>query len=260
MHTHTSFENAHMSQQKKNRVSNWLFNRTLFTRFYERKAGRFSAEFFWDDVCARFLDRIPENATLLEIGSGPGFMAAKILEHRPDLHLIVTDYSPKMLDLARINVGKVAPGKAIFALTNAMDLAAFATHTIDGIYCLGSIKHFPNPVTALLQAKEILADGGIMYFADSCSDGMSKGIKKIIKQIKLPLILSFFLGPIIYFGFKRESPSTTEVKSWKNAFEWFGILDIQFFLDNSIFTLTYKKRYSCSPDDDIPAKIGDTIE
>jgi len=240
-----------MSQQKNHRISNWLYNRGFFTRFYERKAGRFSVDFFWSDLLARFLDRIPINGTLLEIGAGPGLMAARILEHRPDLQIIVTDYSPKMLALAKANIEKTAPDnksssgrldQVVFTRANAMDLSEFENRTLDGIYSLGALKHFPDHLTGLLQAKLALADGGIMYFADSCTDGMLAGIKKIIKQIKLPLILNLFLGPIIYFALKRESPSISEIKSWTNAFDSCGTLDVQFFSDNSIFKLLYQKK------------------
>jgi SAM-dependent methyltransferase len=222
-------------------------------------AGRFSAHFFWNDLRARFLDRVPQNATLLEIGAGPGNMAAKILEHRSDIKIIVTDYSPKMLDLARANVAKIAPERAEFARANAMDLTSFSDSTIEGIYSLGAVKHFPDPLEGMLQAKGILADGGIMYFTDSCQDGMVSGMKKIIKQIKLPLILSVLLGPLIYLGLKRESPSITDIVSWPDAFGGGGILDVQFFLDNSIFTLIYQKKDPCAADADIPARIEQEI-
>lgn len=246
-----------MSRQKKHSISNWLYNRAFFTRFYERKAGRFSADFFWNDLLVRFLDRIPENATLLEIGAGPGIMAAKILEHRPDLKIIVTDYSPTMLDRARTNIDKTGcKDRAVFARANAMDLSEFSGRTLDGIYSLGAVKHFPDPFTGMLQAKNILADGGIMYVADSCTDGALAGVKKIIKQIKLPLILSVFLGPIIYFGLKRESPSTTEVHSWADAFGSYGTLDIQIFPDNSIFTLIYQKKDHGAAGEKITPRIG----
>jgi ubiquinone/menaquinone biosynthesis C-methylase UbiE len=244
-------------------ISNWLYNRTWFTRLYERMAGRFSAEFIWDDLLARFLDRIPGNATLLEIGAGPGILAAKILKHRPDVHIIVTDYSPAMLDLARTNVEKAISedtgssgqtDRAAFAVANAMDLSAFSNQTLDGIYSMGAVKHFPDPLTGILQAKNILNDGGIMYFADSCTDGVLAGVKKIIKQIKLPLILSVFLGPIIYFALKKESPATSVIRSWPDAFGG-GILNVDFFLDNSIFTLLYQKKERGADDVDIPARI-----
>jgi ubiquinone/menaquinone biosynthesis C-methylase UbiE len=247
-----------MSREKKHSISNWLYNRAFFTRFYERKAGRFSAEFFWDDVCARFLERIPHKGNLLEIGAGPGNLAAKILEHRPDVHIIITDYSPRMLDLARINVGKTACGdRAEFAIANAMDLSGFTGRIIDGIYCLGAAKHFPDPAACLLQAKDLLTEGGIMYFSDSCQDGMLKGMKKIIKQIKLPLLLSLFLGPLIYLGLKKESPATTQVQSWAETFGHYGTLDIQFFLDNSIFTLIYQKKDREKGSETIPPRIED---
>lgn len=245
-----------MPRDKNYPISNWLYNKGFFVRFYERMAGRFSAEYFWNDLLARFLERVPKNAALLEIGAGPGLMAAKILKHRPDVRIIVTDYSPKMLELARTNVAKVAPGRAEFIRANAMDLSQFADQTIDGIYSLGAVKHFPDPLKGMLQAKRVLADGGIMYFADSCTDGAFAGIRKIMKQIKLSPILGIFLGPIIYCALKRESPCVSTIKSWPPAFGSYGTLDVQFSSDNSIFTLIYQNKERCEADVDMPARIG----
>ena len=94
----------------------------------------------------------------------------------------------------------------------------------------------------MYQASTVLADGGIMYFADSCADGTYSGTKAIVAKLNLSPIGSFLLRPIIHFGLKRESPSAYEVKSWASDFGNGGEIEVDFSLGGSIFTLMYQKN------------------
>ena len=57
-----------------------------------------------------------------------------------------------------------------------------------------------------------------MYFADSCADGTYSGTKAILAKLSLSRIASLLMRPIIHFGLKRESPSASEVTSWRSDF------------------------------------------
>ncbi len=48
------------------------------------------------------------NATVLELGSGPGFLAAVLLDALPALRLTLVDFSAPMHDLARARLGSRA--------------------------------------------------------------------------------------------------------------------------------------------------------
>jgi ubiquinone/menaquinone biosynthesis C-methylase UbiE len=214
-------------------------------------AGRFAVDVLWDGFLAKFLSRIPDGGTLLEVGAGPGLLAAGIIENRPSLKIIVTDYSPQMLDLARANLAKIShknddiserPDQVEFAQANAMDLSDFAHRKIEGIYSMGAIKHFPEPLHCLYQASTVLSDGGIMYFADSCSDGTYSGTKAIIAKLNLPSIASLLLRPILHLGLKREAPSAHEVKSWVSDFGDGGEIEVAFSMGGSMFRLMYQKN------------------
>ena len=164
-----------------------------------------------------------------------------------------------MLNLARANLAKVSHNndaiavrqdQVEFAQANAMDLSNFANRKIDGIYSMGAIKHFPEPLDCLYQASNVLAGGGIMYFADSCADGTYSGTKAIVAKLNLSPITGLLLCPIIHFGFKRESPSAAEVKSWGSDFGYGGELNVEFSLGGSMFTLLYQKNERPSATED----------
>jgi ubiquinone/menaquinone biosynthesis C-methylase UbiE len=239
-----------MANRRSHSLSKWLYHNRTFTRFYGRMAGRFAVDIVWDDFYADFLRKIPDASTLLEIGAGPGIQAIEILETRPDLKIIVSDFSPKMLELARGNVAEASrenekiaerEGQLEFVQANAMDLSAFQDRQIDGIYSMGAIKHFPDPLKGLRQAEQVLAGGGIMYFTDSCADGEYSGTTEIVSNLNLTPAVRHLLRPLIHLGLKRESPSSSEVKSWSAEFRSDGGLEVKFSAGGSIFALVYQK-------------------
>ena len=187
---------------------------------------------------------------MLEVGAGPGLLAKRILDDRPDLRLIVTDYSPQMLDLARANLERSSADteeaekhRDRFELVqaNAMDLSIFAGRGLDGVYSMGAIKHFPDPVQGLCQSASTLAVGGILYFADSCSDGTLEGTRALVARLSLSRAPRTLLTPLIHLGLKRESPSASEVESWASASDCGGAIDVEFSEGRSMFKLTLKK-------------------
>jgi ubiquinone/menaquinone biosynthesis C-methylase UbiE len=58
----------------------------------------------YDDTYDAFCEEVNiENATILEIGCGPGNIAKYLLNKRPDFKIEGIDISPNMLELAKIN-------------------------------------------------------------------------------------------------------------------------------------------------------------
>jgi len=239
-----------MTHQRNHRISDWLYHTAFFTRLYGRVAGSFAVDILWDDFLSTFLNRIPDGATLLEVGAGPGILAIRILKSRPSLKIIVTDFSPRMLELATANLAKASRednkinmrrSQLEYVQANAMDLSKFANRQIDGIYAMGAIKHFPDPLRCLYQARNVLAGGGIMYFTDSCADGTYSGTKAIVAKLNLPPIMGCLMSPIIHLGLSREAPSRAEVESWVSEFDCDRGLELAFARGGSIFTLVYQK-------------------
>ena len=213
-------------------------------------AGRSAVNLLWDDFVATFLSRIPDGGTLIDVGAGPGLMAIRILENRPSLKIIVTDFSPRMLELARANLARASldsngitrrKDQVEFVQVNAVDLSQFANRKIDGVYSTGAIKHFLDPVKCLHQAENILTGGGIMYFKDFCADGTYSGAKEIVAKLNLSPFMRRLMHPIIHFGKKKEAPSASEVRSWVKEFHCGGGLEVAFSSGSSMFTLVYQK-------------------
>lgn len=239
-----------MTYQRSHRISTRLYQSRAFPSFYERVAGRLSVELVWGDLLRNFLDHIPNGGTVLEIGAGPGLTSIKVVEQRPDLTVIVSDFSPQMLSLAKRNLHaraieneQLAPGQTRVRLVeaNAMDLSQFQGQSIDGVYSSGAIKHFPDPLLGLQQCVGLLQPGGAMYFTDFCADGTYAGTREIAKHAPLPAMLKFVILPLLHVANKREAPSSQEVESWNQFLQPMGRSRVEYSAGKSTFSLIFEK-------------------
>ena len=60
---------------------------------------------FFAKFAEELLRLAPSLARLLELGSGPGFLAEHLLRALPDVHLVLLDFSPVMHQLAKHRLG-----------------------------------------------------------------------------------------------------------------------------------------------------------
>lgn len=67
---------------------------------YEQK---FMSVSLYDHTYDSFLETLPENASVLDIGCGPGNISKFLLDNKPDLNLLGIDMAPGMIALARKN-------------------------------------------------------------------------------------------------------------------------------------------------------------
>ncbi|MDJ0635400.1 MAG: class I SAM-dependent methyltransferase [Xenococcaceae cyanobacterium MO_188.B29] len=228
-----------------------LYQTKVFTSIYDRIAGEFSSAFLWDELTKKFLDYIPTGGTILEIGAGSGLLAIKILQYRPDLSVIASDFSSQMLSLAKKNYQErickdeqliKVQSQLRFVQADVMDLSQFTGENIDGIYSLGAIKHFPEPLHGLRQCIGILKTGGQMFFTDFAAEGSLSGTRKVAKHLRIPVLIKFVVIPLFHFAIKRKAVTNEDVQMWKNELEKSGDSVLEYSPGNSMFTLIFKKR------------------
>lgn len=145
-----------------------------FTRLDEARAWEQSAparpgrtEMF--GLFARELAVLPKEARVLELGSGPGFLAAALLDAHPHLKLTLLDFSAAMHGLARARLGHRSGGVAFVERGFkepgwSAGLGPFdAVVTNQAVHELRHKRHAPALHRAV---RELLAPGGLYLVSD----------------------------------------------------------------------------------------------
>ena len=108
-----------------------------------------------------FINELKPKASVLELACGPGLITRYISTHRPDLEIIATDLSEKMLDLASIN----SPTSQ-FQILDAKEFASIKKN-FEGIICGFGLPYFSKEETLrfIKEASNHLINGGLLYFS-----------------------------------------------------------------------------------------------
>jgi len=103
--------------------------------------------------------------TLLELAAGAGdtgFQAAAITGQAD--HLISTDLSPAMLEVARRRGAELGLGDVDFQLIDA-ERAELDTDSVDGVLCRFGYMLMADPAAALSESRRVLRPGGRLVLA-----------------------------------------------------------------------------------------------
>jgi len=126
--------------------------------------ARFSTnpEPWWDWVWRMMT--LSANARILEVGTGPASFWRSNLDHIPaSWDVILSDFSPGMIDQARTNLSPVRERFA-FARINVVDIP-FPDEAFDGVIANFMLYHAPDLDQAISELHRVLKPGGRLYAA-----------------------------------------------------------------------------------------------
>ena len=101
---------------------------------------------------------LPGRGRILDVGCGPGFVAARIVKARPGLQLLGLDRDPAVLEEAR---------RVIPVLEGSAEKLPFPTGQFDCVYARLVLRHLRHPETALDEMFRVLRPGGRAIVIDS---------------------------------------------------------------------------------------------
>lgn len=132
--------------------------KNLIQSTYDKIADKYTAKYFDDmedlyylDI---FLEGLPKDATILDVGCGPGQFSKYLRDEGHNITGI--DISSRMLDIARKKVSGV-----LFKNMDMEDMT-FNNETFDGLLAAYSLIHIPSKDTlkVLKEFKRVLRPGG----------------------------------------------------------------------------------------------------
>lgn len=122
---------------------------------------------------ARVLDlgKPSENARVLEIGPGPGWISVLLATERPDLRIDMVELSPDMIRASLANLAAAGIGDRATVIQGCAERVDEAVEgPYDLIYSRDSLHHWEDPPAAFSRFHALLSPGGALVLQDERRD------------------------------------------------------------------------------------------
>jgi len=168
------------------------------------KATRLVIESYYSQVAEEVVSRFKEG-TLLDLGTGPGYLPIEIVKKSPSIRCDGVDLSGRLIKMARANALKAGMADRLnFEVGNAAKLR-FEDASYDMVLSTGMLHMLKDPLRVLRECYRVLKPGGEAWIYDPArvSSQMDKGKWKASLN---------FIEKLSYFLFKlylRISPPHT---------------------------------------------------
>jgi ubiquinone/menaquinone biosynthesis C-methylase UbiE len=126
---------------------------------YDRYLGDLLFRPFAADLAARLAAERP--ARTLELAAGTGIVTAQVARVLPGAHIVATDLSQAMLDVA---AGRPGTSGVEFRVADAQELP-FDAGGFDAVFCQFGVMFLPDKARAYGEMRRVLRPGGRLLFS-----------------------------------------------------------------------------------------------
>jgi len=147
---------------------NALSGTAVFQRIYE--------------ILARDIADHCSEGSLLDVGTGPGWLLVKLHELAPGLKLTGLDASGAMVAKARENIESSGLSDRIAVEQGNARCMPFSDASFDAVVSTGSIHHWKDPIAALGEVHRVLRPGGLGLLYDLVSDTPGPVLKQMARE------------------------------------------------------------------------------
>ena len=170
-------------------------------RWYARQRGTPGQIAWFRAEARRLAARLPEDADVLEIAPGPGYLAIE-MARLGGLRITGLDISRTMVEIATENAETVGAG-VDFRHGDATSMP-FPEGSFDGIVCQAAFKNFRQPLAALDEMHRVLRSGGLAVIQDMRKDATSADIGAEVRRQGLGWFNGFMTRRILE-GLRRRA-------------------------------------------------------
>jgi ubiquinone/menaquinone biosynthesis C-methylase UbiE len=129
----------------------------------------------------------PENAKVLEVGPGPGWIGIWLLKERPDMTLDGLEASPDLIRVATKNATEEGVSDRVQYIHGFVEKMDMIPHdTYDLVISNDSLHHWEDPLKGFLEIARVLKSDGMLHIEDERRDLGVRG--KFILYVLGPLI------------------------------------------------------------------------
>jgi ubiquinone/menaquinone biosynthesis C-methylase UbiE len=131
-----------------------------------------------------FLPHLPQDASILDVGSGGGLFTKYIADKRPDVRIIGIDLSGPQIKRAEKRMRNYGE-RVRFQLGDATQLE-FGDRTFDGVISYGSIKHWTSRDAGLAECVRVLKPGGPLLITEADRSANFEDSERFIANYTTP--------------------------------------------------------------------------
>jgi ubiquinone/menaquinone biosynthesis C-methylase UbiE len=164
------------------------------------KASRMVIDGYYSKVADEISSHIRQG-TVLDLGTGPGYLPIEIVKHAPDVHITGVDLSRKLISMARINAQKAGFSSQLsFEVGNSSRLR-FDDSVFDMVISTGMLHSLKRPVSVLMEIHRVLKPGADAWIYDPAN--VIQYIDKTKWRASLNLRERFFLWAFGILGLHK---------------------------------------------------------
>jgi ubiquinone/menaquinone biosynthesis C-methylase UbiE len=129
------------------------------------KATQLAIDSYYSQVAEEIVSYFKEG-TILDLGTGPGYLPVEILKRSPAIRIVGIDLSHKLIQMAIANAMKAGvSGRVSFEVGNAAKLR-YNDEAFGMVISTGMLHSLKNPVNVLIEIYRVLKTGGEAWIYD----------------------------------------------------------------------------------------------
>jgi ubiquinone/menaquinone biosynthesis C-methylase UbiE len=164
------------------------------------KATRLVIESYYsqvaDEIASNFAGR-----TILDLGTGPGYLPVEIVRRKPEINIIGIDLSKKLIHMAQANAAKAGFARQIrFEVGNSARLR-FNNNSFDMVISTGMLHSLKDPVRVFKEIHRVLKKGGQAWIYDPAK--VASDVDRLKWKASLTFREKFFLRVFKLLGLHK---------------------------------------------------------
>ncbi|MDH3882828.1 MAG: class I SAM-dependent methyltransferase [Desulfobacterales bacterium] len=164
------------------------------------KATRMVIQSYYRPVAAEIAANLNEG-TILDLGTGPGYLPIEIAKRSPTLNVIGVDLSRKLIEMASSNASKAGLADRLAFQSGNAGRLEFADSSFDMVISTGMLHSLKEPVAVLQEIHRVLKAGREAWIFDPAK--VASRVDREKWKASLTLRERFFLRLFKIFGLHK---------------------------------------------------------
>ncbi len=154
------------------------------------KATRLVINSYYSEVADEIVSRFT-SGTMLDLGTGPGYLPVEIIKRQPDINIIGIDLSKKLIQMAQANAVREGLSDQLrFEVGNSSHLR-FDDEIFDMVFSTGMLHSLKDPVRVFKEIHRVLKKGGQAWLFDPAK--VASDVDRVKWKASLSIREKFFL-------------------------------------------------------------------